>query len=396
MNSGTGATQDARHRFAAALQSALTFGEVENAFFDAVGDVIPAGGFGLYRLDSESGDVVGMRAEVGRDFLDDYEDYGRADDPVLDFVVEQQRPIDSSRVVSPERWQACGARNALGVGGYHHSLEAPVVASGTFFGTINFARTPDQPPFDEQDLIAARFASEQLGLATERALRYENTGQRASMLEHVLDRVPQALIVTDLDAHVLFRNRTARKEPWLTGQSGCAGSPGQLEQPGQSSHAGHASHPGQPGPVERAGPAERAGPVDRSITEAMAEFRQHGKRVHTDSLRDQKSGRQVIVKSYRLADHDDAAVTLIFDCGQDEADRLPVWDVLTRREQEIAELVSHGLTTKQIAEQAFVSENTVKQHLKRVFAKTDVRNRAELVQLIWSSGRRDEPGATAS
>ena len=62
-----------------------------------------------------------------------------------------------------------------------------------------------------------------------------------------------------------------------------------------------------------------------------------------------------------------------------------MWDVLIRREQDIAQLVSEGLTTKQIAEKAYISENTVKQHLKRVFAKTDVSNRAELVQLIWSA-----------
>ncbi|WP_166345632.1 LuxR C-terminal-related transcriptional regulator [Phytoactinopolyspora limicola] len=354
--------QDARNRFAGALQSALTLGEVENAFFDVVQDVIPAGGFGLYRLDTESGNVVSVRAEVGSDFLDDYEEYGRDDDPVLDFVLEQRRPIDSSRAVPADRWTSCGARSALGVGGYAHSLEAPVVVSGTFFGTINFARTEEQPSFDDDDLIAARFASEQLSLATERALRFESTGHRASMLEHVLDRMPQAVVVTDLSAQVLYRNRIARDEPWLTVSPDALG---------------------------------RLGPVDESIAEAMEEFRRDGKRVHTRSLRDQRSGRQVIVKSYRLADNDDAAVTLIFNCGQEKVERLPLWDVLSRREQEIAELVSQGLTTKQIAERAFVTENTVKQHLKRVFAKTDVRNRAELIQLIWSSGNRGADGSRA-
>lgn len=352
-------TQDSRHGLAAALHSALSLDEVENAFFDRVQAMIPADGFGLYRLDADSGSVVSMRAEVGKDFLDDYEEYGRADDPVLEFVVEQRRPIDSSRVVSPERWDACGARSALGVGGYRHSLEAPVVVSGALFGTINFARAGSHREFSQDDLVAARFVSEQLGLATERALRFENTGQRVGMLEHVLDRVPQALVVTDLDARVLFRNRTARKEPWLTGTPDVSGRPG---------------------------------PVDQSIGEAMEEFRRDGRRVHTRSLRDQRSGRQVIVKSYRL-ENEDAAVTLIFNCGQESVDRLPLWDVLSRREQEIADLVSQGLTTKQIAEQAFVTENTVKQHLKRVFAKTDVRNRAELIQLIWSSGQRPSGSA---
>ncbi|MBW4818795.1 response regulator transcription factor [Rhodococcus qingshengii] len=63
---------------------------------------------------------------------------------------------------------------------------------------------------------------------------------------------------------------------------------------------------------------------------------------------------------------------------------------MTKREQEIASLVSEGFTTKEIALRAFISENTVKQHLKRVFAKADVSNRAELVQLIWASGTNTE------
>jgi len=351
------ATQDARHRFAGNLQAALTLEEVEQAFMDSVDEVIPAGGFGLYRLDESSGTVLGVRAEVGTDFLDDYETYGRLDDPVLDFVVSHRRPIDSSRVVPVDLWDACGARSALGIGGYFHSLEAPIMVSGCLYGTINFARTDGQAVFSDVDLVSARLVGEQLGLATERALRFESTGQRSNVLEHALDRVPQALVVTGLDARVIFRNRAARNE-----------------------HV--ASNP------DALTTSRQADAVDQSIAEAMEEFRVHGKRVYSRSVRDRASDRQVIVKSYRLSDNDEAAVTLIYNCAQERVGggRLPGWDVLSRREQEIAELVSQGLTTKEIAERAFVSANTVKQHLKRVFAKTDVRNRAELVQLIWTSG----------
>ena len=119
-----------------------------------------------------------------------------------------------------------------------------------------------------------------------------------------------------------------------------------------------------------------------------------GKRVHTRSVRAQSSGRRVVIKSYRLSDQHNAAVTLLFDCTDERSGRLPLWDVLSPREQDIAELVSKGLTTKEIAERAFVSENTVKQHLKRVFAKTDVRNRAELVQLIWAAGSGNPSSGT--
>ncbi|MFJ3776282.1 LuxR C-terminal-related transcriptional regulator [Streptomyces sp. NPDC090075] len=355
------AVQAARHRLAGTLQSALTLKEVESAFLDEVGQVISADALALYRLDGGPGAVIGVRAKVGTDFLDDYEDYGRSDDPVLDFVVSHRRPIDSSRVMAGDRWEACGAASALGVGGYGHSMEAPVMASGVLFGTVNFARTPDQPPFSGVDLVSARLTAEQLGLAAERALRFEGTGRRTTMLEHALDRIPQAVVVTDLDAQVLFRNRAADSDPDL----GTHGAQGQ-----------------------------RPGAVSEVIAEAMEDFRVRGKRVHTRTVRDASSGRRVVMKSYRLSDQHNAAVTLLFDCTDEQSGRLPLWDVLSPREQDIAELVSQGLSTKQIAERAFISENTVKQHLKRVFAKTDVRNRAELVQLIWAAGSRTpSPGA---
>ena len=51
----------------------------------------------------------------------------------------------------------------------------------------------------------------------------------------------------------------------------------------------------------------------------------------------------------------------------------------------IAQYVSEGMTTRESSEKAFVSHNTAKQHIKRIFAKTGVHSRAELVQMIWAS-----------
>ncbi|MDT0276363.1 LuxR C-terminal-related transcriptional regulator [Blastococcus goldschmidtiae] len=344
-------TEQERHRLAGALQSALTKEDVAEAYLATVGRVIEAEGLGLYELEPERGTVIDVRATVGGEVLEHYEEFGRPDDPVLRFVIEQRRPIDSSRAASPAEWSACGAREALRIGGFGHSLEAPVMVSGLMLGTINFARRPHEPVFDGTDLTSARLVSEQLGLATERALRFEMTGHRASALEHALDRLPQAVVVTDLDANVIFQNRTARNDLDLCDV---------------------------PAPVPDS--------VSLCIGQAMAEFRGDGKRVFTRSIRDAATGKQSIVKSYRLSERDRTAVTVVFPCREESASRqLPAWDVLTKREQEIAQLVSEGLTTKQIAAKAFISENTVKQHLKRVFAKTDVTNRAELVQLIWTA-----------
>ncbi|MBD2535138.1 LuxR family transcriptional regulator [Nostoc flagelliforme FACHB-838] len=52
---------------------------------------------------------------------------------------------------------------------------------------------------------------------------------------------------------------------------------------------------------------------------------------------------------------------------------------LTARELQIAALVGKGLTNAEIAGQLWISQNTVKQTLKRIFRKLDVSARAEMV-----------------
>lgn len=56
---------------------------------------------------------------------------------------------------------------------------------------------------------------------------------------------------------------------------------------------------------------------------------------------------------------------------------------LTPRQTEIAELVAQGMTNAQIASTLWITENSVKQALKRMFRKLGVSSRAEMVaQLI--------------
>jgi DNA-binding CsgD family transcriptional regulator len=52
---------------------------------------------------------------------------------------------------------------------------------------------------------------------------------------------------------------------------------------------------------------------------------------------------------------------------------------LTKRELEIAELVAQGLTNAEIGEKLWITQNSVKQALKRMFRKLEVSARAEMV-----------------
>jgi DNA-binding NarL/FixJ family response regulator len=57
-------------------------------------------------------------------------------------------------------------------------------------------------------------------------------------------------------------------------------------------------------------------------------------------------------------------------------------DVLTDREREVLDTLAQGLTNQQIAERLFISTNTVKRHLKSVFEKLGVGNRASAAALV--------------
>ena len=54
---------------------------------------------------------------------------------------------------------------------------------------------------------------------------------------------------------------------------------------------------------------------------------------------------------------------------------------ITPRELEILELIAKGLSNRGIAEQLFVSENTVKTHSSRLFDKLSAKRRTQAVQI---------------
>lgn len=59
---------------------------------------------------------------------------------------------------------------------------------------------------------------------------------------------------------------------------------------------------------------------------------------------------------------------------------------LTVREQEILKYVAQGLSNREIAEKCFISEYTVKNHLKNIMQKLHLKNRVQLTRYAYEKG----------
>lgn len=59
---------------------------------------------------------------------------------------------------------------------------------------------------------------------------------------------------------------------------------------------------------------------------------------------------------------------------------------LTPREREVAQLVTHGLPSREVAERLHISRRTVESHLSRIYQKLDVTDRSSLTERLVSDG----------
>ncbi|WP_329171582.1 response regulator transcription factor [Streptomyces sp. NBC_01477] len=105
------------------------------------------------------------------------------------------------------------------------------------------------------------------------------------------------------------------------------------------------------------------------------------------------AGRQDIVRAIRAAaagqsvldrEVQDRLLATVRARPAASGQRLPA--DLTPREREVLTLIGQGLPNRAIAEKLFVSEATVKTHINNLFAKADIRDRADAVRRAIAAG----------
>jgi len=244
---------------------------------------------------------------------------------------------------SSPRWHA-----NMAFGGDQEMIAALRTRAGDAWGAIGLYREPDRPLFDADDLAFMRAVGPLLADAVRRAL----------LLGEAADpEGPEAPGMIVLDDRWQPESMSPGLEDWLRDLPDGNWEASRLP-PSLLAVAGRAARAA----TESDDPAEVA--VSRVLT---------------------RSGRWVVLHGVPLAAGDLQRVAVIVEPAHPAriAPLLMAAYGLTEREQQLTRLVLQGYSTADIGERLVISVHTVQEHLKKVFDKTGVRSRRDLVTKVF-------------
>jgi two-component system, NarL family, response regulator DegU len=93
-----------------------------------------------------------------------------------------------------------------------------------------------------------------------------------------------------------------------------------------------------------------------------------------------------VVSAIDLASNGDRPMSPHLATAMLQASRDPDESIISAREEEVLQLVANGLGTSEIADQLYISQKTVKNHLSSIYEKLDARDRTQAVLMAVKMG----------
>lgn len=254
--------------------------------------------------------------------------------------------------------------------GLYWAMGLALVHNRQPLGMIGMYRPRQAEPFSEQDVAKAELLGPCLVGAVAKVVAADSAVERERLLEAVCPDLPyKGILLLDEELHPVYVNRAASDLLHRIGHArpagaACDGLPEQILATAKALRSlHHAAPPGE---------ARTAIPYAHGTRQLDAYLR---------VLEIEGGGRRFLVclgaEPPRIA-----AAARMRDLG------------LTRRQIDVAHLVSYGMTNGQIADKLCISVDTVHNHLRAIYEKLGVRNRTALTyQLSQPGGRGHEEPA---
>lgn len=236
-------------------------------------------------------------------------------------------------------------------------------------------RPADAPGFSDGEiaLLGELLPHIDRALQVCRAIRHREN--RRDALTEILDRLPEAIFLVDCLGTVILSNLTARAIAQQNDGLSLIDDRISIADPGEQDALRALIGKAARDTASSAGSPSGHAIGPRTMSVSRPSSRTALPIVVTPvRCRGVPDGRPAIVAAVITKDTEQRGSVLVPD--------LAIAFGLTRGEKRLAELVAGGLGLKEAAETLGITRNTVRTHMKRVYAKTGVHSQADLVRLL--------------
>jgi DNA-binding CsgD family transcriptional regulator len=120
---------------------------------DSISEYFGVQRWGIYLVNADGGLASVDASGVSDVFVEQYQKFGKAVDPVLKYVLAYHAPAHEELVLPKGAWKQSELyKRCCSTYAHEHIMTGPLVGHGQLIGTINFARIGYVPPFNQLDL----------------------------------------------------------------------------------------------------------------------------------------------------------------------------------------------------------------------------------------------------
>jgi DNA-binding CsgD family transcriptional regulator len=136
-----------------AIATAPTEPALRLRLMDSISEYFGVQRWGIYLLDAQSGLASVDARGVLDAFIEQYQEFGKSVDPVLEYVYQYHAPAHEELVLPQGAWKQSELyKRCCSTYDHEHIMTGPIVGQGQLIGTVNFARVGHVPAFNQLDL----------------------------------------------------------------------------------------------------------------------------------------------------------------------------------------------------------------------------------------------------